>query len=1087
MGSEFSDRLPALSRRGFLGGIVAGAAVASLPSTSWAMPVPGPRSATEFFVRRREDLARVRITPVGLIVNMQAGTITVDPQSPYQRNGNPVGRLIVDFGPQHVVEQGLAVGANTRGVRPPVSARMAGPSRVVFEVSQQVALTPAALLDWSRRPVIVPPVAAYPRVASIPDNVLGKGYSPPAAAETSIEMPWWLVISPHALSAWTSVGEAKTADGRTEVMNTRLATWNPVGPPVEGSPMSTVRGVWIRDPSASSMLMDGIPGPAINSEGYPFPMVPNPTHRAAIVRLTTRTGNNQPGGPAEPVQARLALTPLGGHLEAEGAWNSPGVSNVTAWQQRIWQGRDTYAKIVSTGFLYPWGMRAALIEEGVRTFAFDAAGVGRMFWRIQERITVTEPVVDYADSELATGPGKRGSVFRRVACTTMSTPVLAPSSADLNQAPWRGQKVFVPQVRISGGGTVPFRFEFVCTDTQGHDVTMAMPLLFAADDSAQPRRGVGPRNAQPGPNFTAEGARVLREFYAGLDVGKKAADFAGQLVGYAEDAANDLATSLITRSMVFDIAAGIDLDRPGAIPFLPDNVARLYEQLQPYNLPFLREAEVVLEDVSRLVDETITTALNYPRTYIENALDEARNVGQVYLQKATEELTEIAMSAAQAGGVIVPKMDLAGMSAKLGPIYGDAREIAAFAADGKITPGEALAAIKLLGGVSLSDILPARFAGIVNGEPSDQALRITAKVVDTGRPTERVVTTMAMDWTKDLESNALLNVDKATLKLKVDAEVPTAGGKGSWAVNGEFTDFIVTLIPVDGLAFVIVDVEKLVFTAGSGTSADVDVDVRDINFDGAMAFIQSLAAYLPFGDSLAIDISERGIRAGLTLGLPDVALGAFALTGISVDTGLTVPFGSDPVKFRFGMSAPDNPFGVSIMGLGGGGWFRNDLDLLDIEMLDVAVFAEARLQLDLGVASGGVSVKVGLQYFLAADPVKCDLTAFIRINGRVSVLGIASASVEIYVGLAVTVPPRAPNVILTGEARCSVRIKVAFFSKRVSFTVKRSVTGSSWPPGGRSADSRSLTSVAPRAAEEPVTFADAMSRANWDAYCGAFR
>ena len=1087
MSSGFSERLPAISRRGFLGGIVAGTAVVAMPSTAWGMPLPGPRSAMEFVVRRRDDLARVRITPVGLIVNMQAGTLTVDPQSPYQRNGNPVGRLIVDFGPQHVVEQGIAVGANTRAVRPPVSARMAGPSRVVFEVSQQVALTPAALLDWSRRPVIVPPVAAYPRGASIPENVLGKGYSPSAAAETSIEMPWWLVISPHALSAWTSVGVPITLNGRTEIMNTRLATWNPMGPPVEDSPMATVRGVWIRDPAAQSMLLDGTPGPAVGSEGFPFPMVPNPTHRAAIVRLTTRTGNNQPGGLAEPVQARIALTPLGGQLEAEGAWNSPGVSNVTAWQQRIWQGRDTYAKIVSTGFLYPWGMRAALIEEGVRTFAFDASGVGRMFWRIQERITVTDPVVDYSGSDLATGAGKRGAVFQRVTCTTRATPILAPSSADLSQGPWRGQKVFVPKVPVSGARAVPFRFEFICADAYGHEVSMTMPLLFAADNSAQPRAGVQPRNAQPGPNFTAEGAGILRDFYAGLGVEQKAADFAGQLVGFAEDAANDLATSLITRSMIFDIAAGIDLDRPGSIPFLPDDVVELYEKLQPYNLPYLREAEVVLEDVSRLVDETITTALNYPRAYIESALDEVRNAGQVYLQKAKEEITEIAMSAAQAGGVIVPKMDLAGLSATLGPIYGDARELAAFAADGQVTPGEALAAIKLLGGVTLSDILPERFAGIVNGEPSDQALRITAKVVDTGRPTERVVTSMAMDWTKDLESNALLNVDKATLKLKVDAEVPTAGGKGSWAVNGEFTDFIITLIPVDGLAFVVVDVEKLVFTAGSGTSADVDVDVRDINFDGAMAFIQTLAAYLPFGDSLAIDISERGIRAGLTLGLPDVALGAFALTGISVNTGLTVPFGSDPVKFRFGMSAPDNPFGVSIMGLGGGGWFRNDLDLLDIEMLDVAVFAEARLQLDLGVASGGVSVKVGLQYFLAADPVKCDLTAFIRINGRGSVLGIASASVEIYVGLAVTVPPRAPNVILTGEARCSVRIKVAFFSKRVSFTVKRSVTGSSWPPGSRSAAQGSLAPLGPRAADAPVTFADAVSRAHWDAYCGAFR
>jgi len=386
-----SDRLPAITRRGFLGGLAAGSALVALPSTpAWAIPMPLPRNAAEFVIRRRDDLTRVRISMVGLTVSNAAGTISVDPNSPYQRNGRPVGRLIVDFGPQHVVEQGVAVGASPQAARPPLSARMAGSSRLVFEVGQQVALTPSAILDWGRRPLIVPPVAAYPRGAEIPAQVFGKGYAPPAAAETSIEMPWWLIVAPHALSAWTPVASTKTVNGRTEVMNTRLGIFNIAGgPPIEGSPETTIRGVWILDPTAQGMLLDGTPGPVQGGEGYPFPMVPNPTHRAAIVRLTTRTGRNQPGGLAEPVQARMALTPLGGHLEAEGAWNEPGVSNVTSWQQRIWQGRDSYAKIVSAGFLYPWGLRAALIEEGVRTFAFDQAGVGRMYWRIKERITVT--------------------------------------------------------------------------------------------------------------------------------------------------------------------------------------------------------------------------------------------------------------------------------------------------------------------------------------------------------------------------------------------------------------------------------------------------------------------------------------------------------------------------------------------------------------------------------------------------------------------------------------------------------------------------------------------------------------------------
>jgi len=1078
--------LPDISRRGFLGAVGVGAASALVPTSAWALAPRVEGEPTTFVLRRRLDQLLVTVTAYGMTVDFAAGTITVDPDSPYTNGFARVGRLALDFGPQSVLEQTHDY-ASAPNPQPPVKSRLSGSSRIVLSVPDDLTLSVSSLLTWAQFFTAAPGAALLPRGGVIPENVIAKGYSPPAPWETSIEMPWWLIISPNVLTSWSQQVQPKTVDGRTEVFNTWLGQPRAGQQPDPDGATATVRGVWVRDPGPGAPpgrpnLSQPSVNPRIGADGYPFAMIPTPADRADFVRLTTRTGDNQPGGRAQPVDAAITLTPLGGHLQLDGAWSEPGVSSIMSWKQRIWQGRDTYAKIVRRGFLYPWGLRAYMVSEAVRIWEGSArVGDGvRPFWFTRTQVGVREPTLTFDDVDAITRAGTRGAVFRSVTCLTTLTPFLEEPQRPLNADGWREKAVFVPTTPIPGGTGVPLQFAFMGVDANGQQVPFTMPLLFAEECPA---------------HYTEAGARRLRTFYAGLPLDKRAARFGGRPVGFAPAASDPLDTAMPVESMTFALAE-----------VYPDTDARLVSSDsdlleadgQPRNVPLLDQAQVLVEDLSRITGRPVSAAVNFPETFVREGLA-AANAGRVYLQKATDEAVTVGMSAAQAGGVVVPSMDLSGFSAAVGPVYGDAAALADLATRGRITPGTALRTISLLGGVSLADILPDSFAAVAGNAPSSQALSTTTRLVDEGLPTERVVTTMSMSWAAGelVGSGAaelLLDVDDATFGLTLVSEVPTAGGQTAWSVLGTFDDFTVSLVPVEGLQFVAVEVTRLSFSAGSRSSSDIDVEIRDVRFGGALSLLAQLAEYLPFGDGLSIDVSAAGIRAGLTVGIPAIGLGAFTLSGIAVNTGITLPFGDDATRFRFGMSSTDDPFGLTVLGLGGGGWLTQDLGLDGIEYFDVAAFLQAKVALDFGVASGSVSVQVGMQYAIGAasagDPERCTLTAFVRIQGRVDVLGIVTVGIEVYISLGIDLPlpiPRDPDdllaIVIHGEARCSVRIKLAFWSKRVSFTVKRSFQGSDLP-----GSSYVVGVLSDRAGDRvtPVTFADGVSRANWATYCGAF-
>src|SRR5690606_35621333 len=134
------------------------------------------------------------------------------------------------------------------------------------------------------------------------------------------------------------------------------------------------------------------------------------------------------------------------------------------------------------------------------------------------------------------------------------------------------------------------------------------------------------------------------------------------------------------------------------------------------------------------------------------------------------------------------------------------------------------------------------------------------------------------------------------------------------------------------------------------------------------------------------------------------------------------------------------PFRLTVMMIGGGGYVGIRLSPRGLVVLEMALEAGASLSINLGVASGSVSVMVGVYLRLEADAGS--LTGYFRIRGEVDVLGLISASIALELSLSYDFPTGK----MVGKASLVVEVEVLFFSASVTITCERRLAGSNGDP-----------------------------------------
>jgi LysM repeat protein len=291
--------------------------------------------------------------------------------------------------------------------------------------------------------------------------------------------------------------------------------------------------------------------------------------------------------------------------------------------------------------------------------------------------------------------------------------------------------------------------------------------------------------------------------------------------------------------------------------------------------------------------------------------------------------------------------------------------------------------------------------------------------------------------------------DENGLAISVEVQTPKSGPP-QCDVSAQLRDFELRLLPGKD-QLIQMKFARLGFRVATGGKPEVDVQFSKMVFVGVLGFIEKLRQVIPFdgfSDPPYVDVSPEGATAGFDLALPSLAIGVFSLENIRLGADCRVPFLGDAVTVGFFFCTKESPFRLTVLAIGGGGWVGIRLSPNGLVLLEMGLEAGASLSVDLVVASGSVSVMVGV--YLRLEDKKGQLTAYFRIRGEVEVLGIASASITLELSLTYDTGTGK----LVGRASLVVEVEVAFFSVSVTITVERKLAGSQgdpalidiWPP-----------------------------------------
>ncbi|QIP88090.1 hypothetical protein GLX30_33305 [Streptomyces sp. Tu 2975] len=765
-----------------------------------------------------------------------------------------------------------------------------------------------------------------------------------------------------------------------------------------------------------------------------------------LVTLTSRAELTGPGGgpplvvPSAPLHAeQFIVTPMGASAHLRGAWEAPPASEKARFQQAgrrfpdlvtydhiTGLGRDQYIRVVTRGRLST-GHEAQHVTECKRVFV-ARPGDGIVAYLQQEhRIVVKQPEVRYGGG---TGykHGGREMPFRTLRITDRVTPLI--------QEPPPGNPAFWVCLQSSGND---HEFTLIGTDCEGRKVSFTVPLVFVPDGTEAPEQKLALLYA-PGPRLDGRLNRPL----------------GGQVMAMAQPPADAPGS---TSHAVGTLTFGLGVPDPAGHRFA-------------VGMPYVSAAKVRVPAIEQFTPNAGDLPVHFNDTYLRQTMEKHPAGGYLDLVDAVG----LTFGAEKAGGVASPNAAVKVITSQAGVVPDVFKADQATGEVVDALPVEtiqaAFAGAKLLGFIDLGRILGGiakESLGTLRQLGDDQieailrapdgllpapVLRVRDLADGQGKEL-RYVWKPSLKQPQDGQdildvSHAALTLDARTLRSKDAVDKAT--------VDGRLSNFA-----LDFAGIARVEIADLKFSTGPGKKPDVSASGLELKFSNELEFINTLRSALPadaFGSGAYVDVQPAGIRAGYELALPAIGLGVFTLSNISLSAELAIPFDARPVSFRFSVSERQHPFNVTVSLFGGGGYFSMLVDAEGVKQIEGALEFGGNAALNLGVASGGVSIMAGIRFALEGDNVF--LGGYLRCNGFLSVLGIVTVSVEFYLEL--SWEKVGGQSVVRGRGTLTVSVRIAFFSKSVQLSLERSFSGAPGDP----------------------TFTDCVKPGHWHDYCLAF-
>lgn len=874
----------------------------------------------------------------------------------------------------------------------------------------------------------------------------------PDQNETAIELPWRVILSPNQFAGFAhdhklrlfaefvNANKGKPTQFEVyEMWHTRLG-------------MRTAKGIDESEVARKILTLRAIWAYGINEDYSKLPSA-DPNFKTALSnddrhQIVHKSSNwNIPNYTPQSIEVnRLMLSALGGWLDSNFTPPSYAALNLIKWSHLATMGRDHYVEVVKEGYVLPFGHRAAYVKITERK-----TDSGFALNRTREFVIISEAEKKYLGDTFMAFP------FRQIRIHTLITPNLDQPIRAFEKSVTADKSNFAITV---GGKGFPFKISGV--DPEGREIDFELPLVFVGTNV------VGKANKSTLDKLTQQYNAYAFMQSQGVQPSTRAST-RGQKMA--------IASSLVPGDTSFEV----DQIQFG-VQYLESSPTGFYPKINGIDLhePAYESLTGKKETVSvELVDDTSTN-----------------NKGQVFAKVSSSVNLDFAGNADKAGGALVPNFQLTGLSKIQGAVGGDLSEIqnlnfnptSFFAPNGQ-------AEAKLFGVVPLSALM--KKVGLnVDGYVAEVKAAVskvedarakleqaqeggTAAALDAAKNAlnaetaalqkrmsdytakmpvfknvelpDKVVTQML--WNGETEPEYKLagglltlksNTPTETIKINTAISRPRNGAAPTFTTSSSINNFNVLLAGIIQVNF-----KKVGFSVSSQAKTDISVDMQPepMTFLGPLSFLNDLKNLIPadgFSDPPFLDVTSSGVKTGYTLAVPDLSLGAFMLRNISLGAMVNLPFTGSPMSLRFNFCERHQPFTLTVSALGGGGFFGLELDLKGLRSLEAALEFGAAVALNLGVASGAVSVMAGIYFKMTIDNGNSitSLTGYVRINGALSVLGLITVSVMFYLGLEYNVSTGKA----WGEATLMVKVEVLFFSKTVSLTTRREFAGSGADP-----------------------------------------
>ncbi|WP_415091266.1 hypothetical protein [Micropruina sp.] len=460
-------------------------------------------------------------------------------------------------------------------------------------------------------------------------------------------------------------------------------------------------------------------------------------------------------------------------------------------------------------------------------------------------------------------------------------------------------------------------------------------------------------------------------------------------------------------------------------------------------VPYLRQLSIALDALAGLGGEAPIVTAGFDAAFVAAGFDPVANpAGQLLAM----EPTSLRLPTGATGGLGNPGGNVDLLTTRDGLVSSAVAGLTPDQAPAREVLERAFPSPKLFGSINLLDLIA--------------TLPSTPQLSRTGPAGQEVV---RYTFQARLQSSSQLGIRAAAdALLSLTGTVAlTAGG-----IRPPRTSGTVTGLTFDLAGLVDITFPKLDFSSDENGRTTMSLGAGlVVAFKKELEFLQDIAntlAGLGQGSGTRVDIDAGGVTAGFQLQLPTLAMGLVQISNLSISALVRIPFTAEPMTFRLEVARRDRPFLATVSMFGGGGWLALELGPDGLRSLDAGIEFGGSMELDIVVASGGISVMAGAHFGLKQGGKELTFEAYLRASGHLSVLGIVTLYVEFYLQLGYR--KQNGQGILYGTASVTVGVRVLFFSKAVTLSISREFAGSAADP----------------------SFLDCLEPDDWDAYCAGF-